>query len=152
MLETSITGKSSQSENRENGVCLQLFVDKTETFYQWYGKYLSTRQHPQCLVLPIVMGIKYCITLPGKERFRKGCFPAKLYSGAPRKRKHGRHFEIESYQYFSFLTARTNLLSKKLPSSGNLKYPLNFSVTFMEKISNCPSFNILLYRNYFMFP
>ena len=40
----------------------------------------------------------------------------------------------------------------KLPSAGNLKYPLNFSVTFKEKIPNFPSFNILLYRNYFMFP
>ena len=40
----------------------------------------------------------------------------------------------------------------KLPSSGNLEYPPNFSVTFTEKISNFPSFNILLCRNYFMFP
>ena len=40
----------------------------------------------------------------------------------------------------------------KLPqSSGNLEYPPNFSMTFTEKISNFPSFNILLYRNYFMF-
>ena len=36
--------------------------------------------------------------------------------------------------------------SIKLPFSGNLEYPLNFSVTFTVKISNFPSFKILLYR------
>ena len=40
----------------------------------------------------------------------------------------------------------------KLPSSGNLEYPPKFSVTRTETISNFPSFKILLYRNYFMFP
>ena len=40
----------------------------------------------------------------------------------------------------------------KLPSSGNLEYLPNFSVTLTEKISNFPRFNILLYSNYFMFP
>ena len=39
----------------------------------------------------------------------------------------------------------------KLPSSGNLEYPLIFSVTFTENISNFPSLNILLYCNYLTF-
>ena len=39
----------------------------------------------------------------------------------------------------------------KLPSSGNLEYPLNSSMIFTKKISNFPSFNFLLCRNYFMF-
>ena len=41
---------------------------------------------------------------------------------------------------------------KCLSSSWNLNYPLNFSVTFTEKIWNFPTFNVLLYRNYFIFP
>ena len=40
----------------------------------------------------------------------------------------------------------------KLPFSGNLEYRPNFSVTFTEKFSSFPSYNILLCRNYFMFP